>query len=124
MDEGAIVALLGTNGAGKSTLLKSISGVVEADNGVVVFDGRDITHAPPHEVAALGIAQVPGGQGVFPSLTVAENLRVAGWLERKKARSGRSRLDVVALGLLGLKARGAGDEVQSRTNPAPIDKTL
>ena len=67
VDEGEIVALLGTNGAGKSTLLKAISGVVEADHGAVIFDGRDITHAPPNEIAALGIAQVPGGQGVFPA---------------------------------------------------------
>jgi ABC-type branched-subunit amino acid transport system ATPase component/predicted MFS family arabinose efflux permease len=77
--EGEIVALLGTNGAGKSTLLKAISGVVEADRGAVVLDGRDITHAPPNEIAALGISQMPGGQGVFGSLTVAENLRLAGW---------------------------------------------
>jgi ABC-type branched-subunit amino acid transport system ATPase component/MFS family permease len=80
--EGEIVALLGTNGAGKSTLLKAISGVVEADRGAVVLDGRDITHAPPNEIAALGISQMPGGQGVFGSLTVAENLRLAGWTRR------------------------------------------
>jgi len=77
--EGEIVALLGTNGAGKSTLLKAISGVVEADRGAVILDGRDITHAPPNEIAALGISQMPGGQGVFGSLTVGENLRMAGW---------------------------------------------
>ncbi len=77
--EGEIVALLGTNGAGKSTLLKAISGVVEADRGAVVLDGRDITHAPPNEIAALGISQMPGGQGVFGSLTVSENLRLSGW---------------------------------------------
>ena len=77
--EGEIVALLGTNGAGKTTLLKAISGVVEADRGAVVLDGRDITHAPPNEIAALGISQMPGGQGVFGSLTVGENLRLAGW---------------------------------------------
>ncbi len=80
--EGEIVALLGTNGAGKSTLLKVISGVVEADRGAVVLDGRDITHAPPNEIAMLGISQMPGGQGVFGSLTVAENLRLAGWTRR------------------------------------------
>ena len=80
--EGEIVALLGTNGAGKSTLLKAISGVVEADRGAVVLDGRDITHAPPNEIAALGISQMPGGQGVFGSLTVEENLRLAGWTRR------------------------------------------
>jgi ABC-type multidrug transport system fused ATPase/permease subunit len=65
LDEGEVVALLGTNGAGKSTLLKSISGIVEADRGAIVLDGRDITHAPPNEIAALGIVQMPGGQGVF-----------------------------------------------------------
>jgi len=81
--EGEVVALLGTNGAGKSTLLKAISGVVEAEFGAVIFDGRDITHAPPNEIACLGIAQMPGGRGVFPTLTVRENLRVAGWQRRR-----------------------------------------
>ncbi|MGH9016405.1 MAG: MFS transporter [Acidimicrobiales bacterium] len=84
VDEGEIIALLGTNGAGKSTLLRAICGVVEADKGAVIFDGRDITHAPPNEIAAFGVTQVPGGQGVFPGLTVAENLRVAGWLDRHR----------------------------------------
>ncbi|MCU1497373.1 MAG: ABC-type branched-chain amino acid transport system, ATPase component [Acidimicrobiales bacterium] len=82
VDEGEIIALLGTNGAGKSTLLKAISGVAIADRGAIVFDGRDITHAPPEEIAPRGIAMVPGGQGVFGGLTVAENLRAAGWMLR------------------------------------------
>jgi ABC-type branched-subunit amino acid transport system ATPase component/predicted MFS family arabinose efflux permease len=82
VEEGEVVALLGTNGAGKSTLLNAISGVTQASRGAVIFDGRDITHAPPEEIAALGISQVPGGKGVFPGLTVAENLRVAGWMSR------------------------------------------
>ncbi len=81
--EGEIVALLGTNGAGKSTLLGAIAGTVEASNGAIVFEGRDITHAPPEEIARYGIAQVPGGKGVFPSLTVAENLRVSSWQVRR-----------------------------------------
>ena len=83
VEEGTCVALLGTNGAGKSTLLKAICGVVEADRGAVMFDGRETTHAPANEIAALGITQVPGGQGVFPSLTVEENLRTASWLQRR-----------------------------------------
>jgi branched-chain amino acid transport system ATP-binding protein len=83
VDEGEILALLGTNGAGKSTLLKAICGVTEADNGAVIFDGRDITHAPPHEIAAMDIRLMPGGHGVFTSLTVEENLRAAAWLQRR-----------------------------------------
>ncbi len=82
VEEGTCVALLGTNGAGKSTLLKAISGVVEADRGTVIFDGREMTHAPPNEIAAFGIRQVPGGQGVFLNLTVDENLHCASWLHR------------------------------------------
>ncbi len=81
--EGDVVALLGTNGAGKSTLLNAISGVTEAHRGAVIFDGRDITHVPPNEIAALGIAQVPGGKGVFPSLTVDENLELGTWLHHR-----------------------------------------
>ncbi len=95
VDEGEVVALLGTNGAGKSTLLKAISGVVEADRGAVIFDGREITHAPPNEVAAFGITQVPGGSGVFPSLSVGENLRVAGWMARRDHAATREGVDRV-----------------------------
>jgi ABC-type branched-subunit amino acid transport system ATPase component/MFS family permease len=84
VDEGEIVALLGTNGAGKSTLLKAISGVVESTAGAVIFDGVDMTYAPPNEVVSRGVVQVPGGKGVFPELTVAENLKIAGWLYRRE----------------------------------------
>ena len=106
--EGEIIALLGTNGAGKSTLLKAISGVAPADRGAVVFDGRDITHAPPEEIAPLGIAQVPGGQGVFGSLTVAENLRAAGWMLRKDSALRSARVDE-ALALFPVLASRADD---------------
>ncbi|MDQ3946648.1 MAG: MFS transporter, partial [Actinomycetota bacterium] len=82
VEEGEIVALLGTNGAGKSTLLRAVSGLVEPAAGVVVLDGVDLTGVAPHHVAGMGVAQVPGGRGVFPSLTVAENLRVATWGQR------------------------------------------
>jgi branched-chain amino acid transport system ATP-binding protein len=79
---GEIVALLGTNGAGKSTLLRAISGTTDPIGGAIFFEGRDVTHSDPNQTAALGIVQVPGGKAVFPTLTVAEHLRAAGWLYR------------------------------------------
>ena len=83
VDDGEIVALLGTNGAGKSTLLSAISGLVEPAAGAIVFDGKDITVKPANETVAAGIVMVPGGKGVFPTLTVQENLDLAGWLFNK-----------------------------------------
>ena len=81
--EGEIVALLGTNGAGKSTLLKAISGLVDPSGGAIWFDGRDVTHLDPMSSTKLGIVQMPGGRSVFPTLTVRECLRLAGWLYRR-----------------------------------------
>jgi len=95
LQEGEVVALLGTNGAGKSTLLKAISGVVEAERGAIIFDGRDITHTPPHEIAKLGIVQMPGGAGVFGSLSVRENLELAGWTQRRDPESVKRATDEV-----------------------------
>ena len=80
VEEGEIIALLGTNGAGKSTLLRAISGTQPAVGGAVVFDGRDVTHMPPHEITARGIVHMPGGRGVFPGLSVRDNLMLANWL--------------------------------------------
>ncbi|MDZ7679757.1 MAG: MFS transporter [Acidimicrobiales bacterium] len=79
IDEGEIIALLGTNGAGKSTLLKTISGLVEPSAGAIIFDGVNISNAPPNEIVRHGVVQVPGGKGIFPSLSVGENIRLAGW---------------------------------------------
>jgi ABC-type branched-subunit amino acid transport system ATPase component/MFS family permease len=79
---GECVALLGTNGAGKSTLLRAISGLTDPIGGSIFFDGRDVTHADGVATAKAGIVQVPGGKAVFPTLTVAEHLRAAGWLYR------------------------------------------
>ena len=92
--EGEIVALLGTNGAGKSSLLRSVTGLLPASTGTVTFDGQDITSTPTESVANMGLTMMPGGRGVFPSLTVAENLRVASWPirgDRAAAEDARSR---------------------------------
>lgn len=82
LEEGELVALLGTNGAGKSTLLRAIAGLQEASNGAIFLDGDDVTHRPAHHNAREGVVYMPGGKAVFPSLTVAENLRAAAWLHR------------------------------------------
>jgi ABC-type branched-subunit amino acid transport system ATPase component/MFS family permease len=103
VDEGETVALLGTNGAGKSTLLKAVAGLVQASGGAVVFDGRDMTHTPPDEVAGRGVAVVPGGQGVFTQLSVADNLRLAAWTRRRA----RPALGAFGAGPLGPRARRA-----------------
>jgi ABC-type branched-subunit amino acid transport system ATPase component/branched-subunit amino acid ABC-type transport system permease component len=80
---GETIALLGTNGAGKSTVLRAISGLIAPKNGSISHEGVDISGMAPHMIAAKGIIQVPGGRGVFPSLTVGENLRTALWMHRR-----------------------------------------
>ena len=81
--EGETIALLGTNGAGKSTVLRAISGVVAPKRGTISHEGTDISGMAPHLIARKGVIQVPGGRGVFPSLSVAENLKVALWMHRR-----------------------------------------
>jgi ABC-type branched-subunit amino acid transport system ATPase component/ABC-type branched-subunit amino acid transport system permease subunit len=80
--EGEMLALLGTNGAGKSTLLRSISGLLPPGRGRISFAGSDITGLPAERVARLGLSLMPADRAVFPNLTVAENLRLAGWMQR------------------------------------------
>ncbi len=75
--QGETVAVIGANGAGKSTLLRAIAGAHKPNSGRVFFDGADITSRPAHRRVSTGIALVPEGRRLFPSLTVEENLRVA-----------------------------------------------
>ena len=77
---GERVALLGTNGAGKSTILKAVSGLIPIAGGRVEWKGEDITGMPAEQSVRKGLGQVPGGRGLFPSLTVTENLRMGGFL--------------------------------------------
>jgi branched-chain amino acid transport system ATP-binding protein len=90
-----IVALLGTNGAGKSTVLKAISGLVRPSRGRVSFEGREITKMSPEQTVRTGIAQVPGGRGVFPTLTVEENLTIGGFARRRNDPEVRATLERV-----------------------------
>ncbi len=73
---GEIVTLIGANGAGKSTLMMTICGNPRAREGVIVFDGRDITRMPTHEIARLKLAQSPEGRRIFSRMTVLENLQM------------------------------------------------
>jgi len=79
---GEAVAVIGANGAGKSTLLKSIAGLIAARPEAISFDGAPIGGMPAHAVAARGVALVPEGRGLFPSLSVEENLMIGGQLKR------------------------------------------
>jgi ABC-type branched-subunit amino acid transport system ATPase component/ABC-type branched-subunit amino acid transport system permease subunit len=81
--EGEIVALLGTNGAGKSTLLKGASGLVKVGGGSVRLDGARIDGSAAESIARKGLSLMPGGRGIFPTLTVDENLRLGTWMVRK-----------------------------------------
>jgi ABC-type branched-subunit amino acid transport system ATPase component len=92
---GEVLALLGTNGAGKSTLLRAISGLAQADRGVVRLDGRAITFADPGTRVRMGIVQVPGGKAVYPSMTVGENLVAGAYLYKWDVARVRARVDEV-----------------------------
>ncbi|HEX3612769.1 MAG TPA: ABC transporter ATP-binding protein [Sporichthyaceae bacterium] len=82
---GAVVALLGANGAGKTTLLRVAAGLLVPESGRMVVDGVDVTGWPPHRVVERGVCHVPEGRGVFPSLTVRENLVVQAKRGQEKA---------------------------------------
>jgi len=74
VDEGEIVSLIGSNGAGKSTTLRTVSGLIHPKEGTIKLEGTDITHMEPHSVVSVGVGHVPEGRGIFPKLTVRENL--------------------------------------------------
>jgi branched-chain amino acid transport system ATP-binding protein len=82
LDAGEIVAIIGSNGAGKSTFMKSVTGLVQASREQVRFDGEAIGGLPPGEIVRRGIALVPEGRRLFPSLSVEENLRMGGFARR------------------------------------------
>ena len=94
---GEMVCLIGANGAGKTTTLKAISGLIAPHGGSVHFDGHSITRLPAHEVARRGLALVPEGRGVFPRMSVAENLMMGAYSRRDRAAIVRDLDEVYAL---------------------------
>jgi branched-chain amino acid transport system ATP-binding protein len=83
---GTVLAVLGVNGAGKSTLARAVSGLVAPAGGRVRFDGRDITGLPAHKIRKLGLTYIPEGRGIFPGLSVIDNLRMAVAQEKRADR--------------------------------------
>lgn len=81
---GSIVTLIGANGAGKSTTLRAISGLVKPRGGEILFNGKNISGLPAHEIVKLGLSHVPEGRMVFANLTVHENLLMGAYLQRDK----------------------------------------
>ena len=86
VNQGEIVTLIGANGAGKTTILKTISGLRPVSSGSVTFDGEDLSKVPAHKRVDLGISQVPEGRGIFPGMTVLENLEM-GKFNRKDRKN-------------------------------------
>ncbi len=84
VDKGEIVTLIGANGAGKSTTLRTISGLLLADRGKIVYDGTDITNTGADQIVRIGIVQVPEGRKIFAPLTVRENLEMGAFTRRNK----------------------------------------
>lgn len=84
IDQGEIVTLIGSNGAGKTTLLRTISGLLRASTGQIVFEGLPLQQRPPHEIVRLGVSQSPEGRQIFANLTVRENLLIGGYQQTDK----------------------------------------
>jgi branched-chain amino acid transport system ATP-binding protein len=95
VNSGEIVALIGSNGAGKSTLMMTIFGKPRAQAGRIVFDGKDITQVPTHEIARLRIAQAPEGRRIFPRMSVMENLRMGADAAGEQGPAQQANLDRV-----------------------------
>ncbi|HEV8678122.1 MAG TPA: ABC transporter ATP-binding protein [Stellaceae bacterium] len=90
VDADEVVALVGRNGAGRTTIIESITGLLPTRSGHVRFRGEEITALPPHRRAQRGIGYAPENSGLFPELTVAENLMISGWLAAKTERGAQA----------------------------------
>ena len=85
VNEGEIIALIGANGAGKTTILHTITGLIQAKKGSIVFDGKELTKTPPHKRVSMGMAHVPEGRRIFQQLSVLENLKLGAYTRKDKS---------------------------------------
>lgn len=84
VNEGEIITLIGSNGAGKTTILKALSGILEASDGEILYEGQDLRSVDAYKITGLGMAQVPEGRRVFPQMTVLENLQMGAYSRHSK----------------------------------------
>ncbi len=97
VEQGEIVTLIGANGAGKSTTLRAVSGLVKPSTGTITFDGKSLAGLAAHKILRLGLAQVPEGRGIFPNLTVDENLDLGAFARKDRKNIAGDRERVFAL---------------------------
>ncbi|NBH82190.1 ABC transporter ATP-binding protein [bacterium C-53] len=90
VNEGEVIALIGANGAGKTTTLHTITGLLQAKSGSIVFEGKDITKTPGYKIVSMGMAHVPEGRRVFANLSVYENLKLGAYTRKDKAEIAES----------------------------------
>jgi branched-chain amino acid transport system ATP-binding protein len=107
VNQGEIVTLIGANGAGKTTILKTISGLRPVSSGDITFDGTSINKIPAHERVDLGISQVPEGRGIFPGMTVLENLEMGKFNRKDRKNEMQEDLDRIYTLFPRLKERTA-----------------
>lgn len=84
VDQGEVIALIGANGAGKTTTLHTVTGLLSAKHGSILFEGKDITKVPAHKIVAMGMAHVPEGRRVFAQLSVLQNLKMGAYTRKDK----------------------------------------
>ncbi|MFM9151664.1 MAG: ABC transporter ATP-binding protein [Candidatus Planktophila sp.] len=109
VNQGEIVTLIGANGAGKTTTLKTISGLRGVSAGSIIFDGKDISKMPAHERVDLGISQAPEGRGIFPGMSVLENLEMGKFNRKTRKAEMDEDLEMVYSLFPRLKERASQD---------------
>ena len=90
VNQGEVIALIGANGAGKTTILHTITGLIPAKSGSILFEGKELTKTPAHKIVSMGMAHVPEGRRVFAHLSVLENLKLGAYTRKDKAEITKS----------------------------------
>lgn len=94
VDKGEIVALIGANGAGKTTTLHTLSGLIQADSGEILYNGTNLRRTPNHKIVGMGMAQVPEGRRVFAEMTVLQNLKMGAFTRSSKTEMEETLADI------------------------------